>query len=64
MSYRYQKLIKIPYHTSTAHPRMPLTERAAIFLPFAALSGFDDEVAEVHQKHLQSYEVPDDLRQE
>lgn len=43
---------------------MPLTERAAIFLPFAALSGFDDEVAEVRQKHLQSYEVPDDLRQE
>ena len=28
------------------HPRMPLAARAKIFSPFAALRGFDDELAE------------------
>ncbi len=31
---------------SAAHPRMPLASRAKIFSPFAALRGFDDELAE------------------
>ena len=44
MKYDYRQIIKIPYHQSQAHPRMPMAERAAIFLPFAALSGFEDEI--------------------
>ena len=31
---------------STKHPRMSLGSRAKIFSPFAALRGFDDELAE------------------
>ena len=31
---------------SARHPRMSLTNRAKIFSPFAALRGFDDEIAE------------------
>ena len=31
---------------SAKHPRMPLAARAKIFSPFAALRGFDDELAE------------------
>ncbi len=31
---------------SAKHPRMSLTNRAKIFSPFAALRGFDDEIAE------------------
>ena len=27
------------------HPRMPITNRAKIFSPFAALRGFDDEIS-------------------
>lgn len=44
MEYDYQKIINIPYYQSRAHPRMPMNERAGIFLPFAALSGLDEEM--------------------
>lgn len=47
MKYDYRQIIKIPYHQSQAHPRMTIAERAAIFLPFAALSGFEDEIERV-----------------
>ena len=50
MKYDYRQIIKIPYHQSQAHPRMPMAERAAIFLPFAALSGFEDEIERVRRK--------------
>lgn len=50
MKYDYRQIIKIPYRQSPAHPRMPLAERAAIFLPFAALSGFEDEIERVKQE--------------
>lgn len=53
MKYDYRKIIKIPYYQSPAHPRMPMAERAAIFLPFAALSGFEDEIERVKKKHLE-----------
>lgn len=50
MKYDYRQIIKIPYHQSQAHPRMPMAERAAIFLPFAALSGFEDEIERVKKE--------------
>ena len=39
-----------PYHQSQAHPRMPMAERAAFFWPFAALSGFEDEIERVKKE--------------
>lgn len=34
------------------HPRMPLENRAKIFSPFAALRGYDDQLAEVRAEQL------------
>lgn len=42
----YSDIISAPRHRSDVHPAMSLSNRAAQFAPFAALSGFDDDVAE------------------
>ena len=34
------------WEPSARHPRMPIADRAKIFMPFAALRGFDDELSE------------------
>ena len=38
MSGKYDDIIGLPHPTSSKHPRMPISERAAIFSPFAALA--------------------------
>ncbi len=42
----YSDIIDLPAPTSKTHPRMPMANRAAQFSPFAALTGYDDAVAE------------------
>ncbi len=42
----YSDIIGLPHHESSVHPRMPLAQRAAQFAPFAALSGYDEAIAE------------------
>lgn len=42
----YSDIISLPHHESSVHPRMPLAQRAAQFAPFAALSGYDESIAE------------------
>jgi hypothetical protein len=46
MSERYKDIINLPHHTSDKRQRMSSYERAAQFSPFAALTGFDDEIDE------------------
>ena len=43
---KYDDIISLPHHVSKTHPQMPLSERAAQFSSFAALSGYEDAVAE------------------
>ena len=43
---RYEKIIGLPHHTSRVRGRMPRENRAAQFAPYAALVGFDLEIAE------------------
>lgn len=42
----YDDIINLPHHESTKHPKMPALDRAAQFLPFAALSGHNAAVRE------------------
>lgn len=41
-----EDIIHLPHHVSERRPHMPLAERAAQFLPFAVLSGYDDVIRE------------------
>ncbi len=42
----YEDIVDLPHHVSTRHTPMPMIKRAAQFLPFAALTGYDDALAE------------------
>ena len=44
--FNYEDIINLPHHTSTKHPRMTKSARAAQFSPFAALTGYDDAIKE------------------
>jgi len=46
ISHRYDDIIELPHHVSDRHPQMPLSDRAAQFSPFAALTGYDAAVEE------------------
>ena len=46
MSGKYDDLLNLPHHTSAVHPRMSAEDRAAQFAPFAALTGYHDQVNE------------------
>ncbi len=46
MTHRYDDIINLPHPVSKNHAAMPMTERAAQFSPFAALTGYGDAVAE------------------
>jgi len=43
---KYEKILHSPHHTSRTRVRMSESDRAAQFAPYAALSGFEDEVRE------------------
>lgn len=40
----YEDIINLPHHEPKKHPRMPLSERAVQFAPFAALNGFEESI--------------------
>ena len=42
----YEDIVGLPHHVSSTHIPMPMIKRAAQFAPFAALTGYDDAVAE------------------
>ena len=43
---KYDAIIDHPHHVSAVHPRMSMLNRAAQFSPFAALTGYGDQIAE------------------
>ena len=45
-STNYDDVIHLQRPLSKKHPPMPMAKRAAQFLPFAALTGFEGEIAE------------------
>ena len=46
MKNKYDDIINLPHHISKKHPQMTLEARAAQFAPFAALTGYGDEIRE------------------
>lgn len=59
---RYEKIISLPHHISRVRRRMPRENRAAQFAPYAALVGFEGEIAEegrltVDKTTLSEYEI-------
>ena len=64
MSGPYDDLLHLPNPTSARHPRMPLADRAAIFSPFAALSGHGDAIRETARLTERRMELDEDAKAE
>ena len=64
MSGKYNDILYLPRPTSAKHPRMPISDRAAIFSPFAALSGHAGAIAETARLTDQRMELDEDTRAE
>ena len=46
MKTKYEEIINLPHHVSKTRPQMPMSDRAAQFAPFAALTGYDSAIKE------------------
>ena len=64
MSGPYDDIINLPHPTSKRHPRMPVRDRAAIFSPFAALSGHGAAIAETARLTERRMELDEDTKAE
>lgn len=42
----YDDIINLPHHVSKTHPQMSISDRAAQFAPFAALTGYAESINE------------------
>ena len=61
---RYGDIIDLPPHRSSRHQPMPLADRAAQFMPFAALTGHHHAVENTLRAHLEEYELAERVQAE
>ena len=60
----YKDIIDLPHHQSAGRNHMSLYDRAAQFAPFAALTGYDDIIAETGRLTDDMLDLPDDVKDE
>ncbi len=49
---KYADIVDYEWNEDSLKNRMPLSQRAKIFLPFAALSGYDEALQETLRKEI------------
>lgn len=59
----YDDIIDLPRHVSKVHPQMSISDRAAQFAPFSALTGYKDAIIEV-DRYTQEFIELDDSEKE
>lgn len=57
--HRYDDIIDHPHPTSKTHPRMALSDRAAQFSPFMALTGYESAIHETARR-TEDWSEPDE----
>lgn len=62
--HKYDDIIHLPHHVSTRHPQMPLSDRAAQFSPFAALTGHEEAIHEAARLTDTFVELSEDKKQQ
>ena len=60
MNNRYDEIINLPHHVSKTRPQMPMSDRAAQFAPFAALTGYDAAIKETGRLTNERIELDED----
>ena len=61
---KYDDIINLPHHVSKKHKPMSLENRSAQFAPFAALTGFGDEIKETGRLTDKKIEINEELKEE
>jgi hypothetical protein len=61
---RYEAAIHLPHHRSARYPQMPQRNRAAQFLPFAALAGYEEAIKETARLTEPRPELTDSRKEE
>ena len=61
---KYGDIIHLPHHVSSVHPHMPVSDRAAQFAPFAALTGYGDVIKETTRLTDEGPDLTEDEKQE
>jgi len=56
----YEDIIGLPHHVSSTRPHMPMSGRAAQFMPFRALTGYEDAVQETARLTDEKAELTED----
>ena len=64
---KYEDIINLPHYEPKYHSRMSIDKRAGQFAPFAALTGYDEEIEETARlttrKHILDEESVDKLNE-
>ena len=58
--HQYDDIINLPHHVSARHRQMPVADRAAQFMPFRALTGYEDAVHETARLTDEKVELTED----
>lgn len=58
----YDDIIHLPHHVSATHPQMPVSERAAQFSPFAALTGHQEALQETARLTEEKMDLDENAR--
>lgn len=61
--HRYDDMLDLPHHQSSTRPHMSMTNRAAQFSPFAALTGYEDQVTETARLTGEKIELSDNEKE-
>lgn len=61
--HRYDDMLDMPRHCSTLHKHMSLEDRAAQFIPFQAVQGYEDAVIETARLTDEKIELSDSQKQ-
>lgn len=56
----YDDIINLPRPVSLVHPPMPVADRAAQFMPFAALTGYGEAIDETGRRTEERMELDED----
>lgn len=59
----YEDIINLPHYEPKHHPRMSKYNRAAQFAPFAALTGYEEQVRETARLTDKKLEIDDGLKE-
>lgn len=60
MNGKYGEIMGLPHHVSKTRPQMPMSDRAAQFAPFAALTGYDSAIKETGRLTNERIELDED----